>query len=96
MIWDDQRPDDSTGGALLAEPPIRPVTVPAQAFRETMSRLGAAVHVVTTAGPGGKAGFTATAVSPVSDQPEMLASSVWARANRSKRARHSSSKRLMG
>jgi flavin reductase len=71
-IWDDQRPDDSTGGALLAEPPIPAVTVPPQQFREAMSRLGAAVHVVTTAGPGGKAGFTATAVSSVSDQPATL------------------------
>jgi flavin reductase len=72
MIWDDQRPDDSTGGALLAEPPIPPVTVAPHVFRETMSRLGAAVHVVTTSGPGGKAGFTATAVSSVSDQPATL------------------------
>jgi flavin reductase (DIM6/NTAB) family NADH-FMN oxidoreductase RutF len=37
-----------------------------------MSRLGAAVHVVTTAGSGGKTGFTATAVCSISDQPAML------------------------
>ena len=37
-----------------------------------MSRLGAAVHVVTTAGLAGKTGFTATAVSSVTDQPAML------------------------
>ena len=37
-----------------------------------MSRLGAAVHVVTTAGLAGKTGFTATAVCSVSDQPAML------------------------
>ena len=37
-----------------------------------MSRLGAAVHVVTTAGPAGKAGATATAVCSVSDQPATL------------------------
>ncbi len=37
-----------------------------------MSRLGAAVHVVTTAGPAGKSGFTATAVCSVSDQPATL------------------------
>jgi flavin reductase (DIM6/NTAB) family NADH-FMN oxidoreductase RutF len=72
MIWDDQRPDDSTGGALLAEPPIPIVTVEPHLFREAMSRLGAAVHVVTTAGPGGKAGFTATAVTSVSDKPATL------------------------
>ncbi len=37
-----------------------------------MSRLGAAVHVVTTAGPGGKTGATATAVCSVSDAPPTL------------------------
>ena len=40
-------------------------TVEPTIFREAMSRLGAAVHVVTTAGPGGKSGFTATAVCSV-------------------------------
>jgi flavin reductase len=47
-------------------------TVESAAFREGMSRLGAAVHVITTAGPGGKAGATATAVCSVSDAPPML------------------------
>ena len=42
-------------------------TVEPAVFREAMSRLGAAVHVITTAGPGGKAGATATAVCSVSD-----------------------------
>ena len=37
-----------------------------------MSRLGAAVHIVTTAGTGGKTGFTATAVCSVSDTPATL------------------------
>src|SRR5689334_610142 len=32
-------------------------------FREGMSRVAAAVHVVTTDGPSGRAGFTATAVT---------------------------------
>jgi len=72
MIGDEQRPDDSTGGAFLAEPPVPVVTVEPHIFREAMSRLGAAVHVVTTAGAGGKAGFTATAVSSVSDKPATL------------------------
>jgi flavin reductase len=71
-IWDDQRPDDSTGGAFLAEPPVKPDTVSALVFRQGMSRLGAAVHLVTTAGAGGKNGFTATAVSSVSDEPATL------------------------
>jgi flavin reductase len=41
-------------------------------FREAMSRLGAAVHIVTTDGKAGKAGFTATAVASVSDEPSTL------------------------
>ncbi|ALA16245.1 MULTISPECIES: flavin reductase [Chelatococcus] len=40
-----------------------------QAFREAMSRVPGAVHVVTTAGPAGRMGFTATSVAPVSDAP---------------------------
>jgi len=47
-------------------------TVEAAAFRDAMCRLGAAVHVVTTAGPGGTTGFTATAVCSVSDAPPTL------------------------
>ena len=50
--------------------PVR--TVEPASFREAMSRLGAAVHVITTAGPGGKAGATATAVCSVSDAPPTL------------------------
>ncbi|WP_414473829.1 flavin reductase family protein [Microvirga sp. M2] len=41
-------------------------------FREGMSRVAAAVHVVTTDGPSGPAGFTATAVTPVTDSPASL------------------------
>ena len=59
-------------GAFEAIGPEPVATVPVPAFREAMSRLGAAVHVVTTAGPGGKTGFTATAVCSVSDAPPTL------------------------
>jgi len=59
-------------GAFEAIGPEPVATVPVPVFREAMSRLGAAVHVVTTAGPGGKTGFTATAVCSVSDAPPML------------------------
>jgi len=59
-------------GAFEAIGPEPVVTVPVPVFREAMSRLGAAVHVVTTAGPGGKTGFTATAVCSVSDAPPTL------------------------
>src|SRR5579883_2214218 len=37
-----------------------------------MARLGAAVNVITTDGPGGKAGFTASAVCSVTDSPPTL------------------------
>src|SRR5271167_5197176 len=72
MSWSDQRPDDAMAGAFEAIGPEPVATVPVTAFREAMSRLGAAVHVVTSAGPGGKTGFTATAVCSVSDTPAML------------------------
>lgn len=41
-------------------------------FRDAMSRLGAAVNIVTTDGPAGRAGFTATAVCSVTDDPPTL------------------------
>src|SRR4051794_9837985 len=41
-------------------------------FREGMSRVAGAVHVVATDGPFGRAGFTATAVTPVTDSPASL------------------------
>ena len=41
-------------------------------FRQGMSRVAAAVHVVTTDGPAGRAGFTASAVAPVTDAPPTL------------------------
>ena len=56
------RPDASAGSAPLD----------AAAFRDAMSRVAGAVHVVTTRGPQGRAGFTATAVTAVSDHPPTL------------------------
>lgn len=41
-------------------------------FREAMSRIAAAVHVITSDGPGGRAGFTASAVCSVSDTPPTI------------------------
>ena len=41
-------------------------------FRDGMSKLASAVNVITTDGPHGLAGFTATAVSSVTDQPPTL------------------------
>ena len=72
MSWIDQRPDDAMDGAFTVVGPDDVRTVDPAAFRDAMSRLGAAVHVITTAGPGGKTGATATAVCSVSDAPPTL------------------------
>ena len=72
MSWIDQRPDDAMDGAFAALGPEHLPTCDPNAFRQAMSRLGAAVHVITTEGPAGKTGFTATAVCSVSDAPPTL------------------------
>ncbi len=46
--------------------------VESAAYRDAMSRVGAAVNVITTDGPQGCTGFTATAVCSVSDSPPTL------------------------
>lgn len=43
-----------------------------QGYREAMARFGAAVSVVTTDGPAGRRGFTASAVCSVTDDPPTL------------------------
>lgn len=43
-----------------------------QDFRDAMSRLGSAVNIITTDGPAGRAGFTASAVCSVTDSPPTL------------------------
>ena len=58
MSWIDQHPDMAGAFAAVAEAK----SVEQKVFREAMSRLGAAVHVITTDGHAGKTGFTATAV----------------------------------
>ncbi len=72
MSWINQRPDDAMDGAFTAVGPEPVRTVEVDPFREAMSRLGAAVHVITTAGPGGKTGATATAACSVTDAPPTL------------------------
>jgi flavin reductase len=47
-------------------------TVTQQQFRDAMSRLGAAVNIVTTDGPAGRHGLTASAVCSVTDTPPTL------------------------
>ena len=41
-------------------------------FREAMSRVAAAVHIVTTGGAAGLGGITATSVASLSDDPPMM------------------------
>jgi flavin reductase (NADH) len=43
-----------------------------QQFRQAMAHLGAAVNVITTAGPHGRCGITASAVCSVTDAPPTL------------------------
>lgn len=43
-----------------------------QTFRDAMSCMGAAVNIITTDGPAGRAGFTASAVCSVTDTPPTL------------------------
>ncbi|MDX3928493.1 MAG: flavin reductase [Shinella sp.] len=46
--------------------------IPGADYRNAMARLGAAVTIATTDGPGGRAGFAATAVCSLSDTPPTL------------------------
>jgi len=43
-----------------------------EVFREGMAHLPGAVNIVTTDGPGGRAGLTASAVCSVTDEPPTL------------------------
>ncbi len=58
-----ENPAPATAAPLIAD---------RQSFREAMSRLGAAVNIITTHGDQGDAGFTASAVCSVTDSPPML------------------------
>lgn len=51
------------------EPAPAAAAVSADTFRQGMARLAGAVTVVTTDGPAGRAGFTASAVCSVTDRP---------------------------
>lgn len=55
----------------MTEPvlPVSRAMPEATLFRDAMARVASAVHVVTTLGPQGRAGLTATAIASVSDTP---------------------------
>src|SRR3954468_11240520 len=57
---------------ITATPGDSPQDERKQEYRDAMARLGAAVNIVTTDGPGGLAGFAATAVCSVTDDPPTL------------------------
>lgn len=48
------------------------LTLDPQVFREAMSRIAAAVHIVTTDGAAGRAGGTVSAACSVSDDPASI------------------------
>jgi flavin reductase len=52
--------------------PAEVASVDGRRFRDAMSRIGSAVHVVTTDGPAGLAGATMTAITSVTDRPPTL------------------------
>jgi flavin reductase len=60
--------DRGAGSSAL----VTPAPVDAARFREAMSRVAASVHLVTTAGPAGLGGITATAVSSITVEPPMM------------------------
>lgn len=49
------------------------MTVFQQEYRDGMAQLGAAVNIITTDGPAGRSGMTASAVVSVTDDPPTLA-----------------------
>ncbi|MFD1696709.1 flavin reductase family protein [Roseibium aestuarii] len=52
--------------------PHTPQTVNSTAFREAMSRIATAVHLVTTDGASGRAGATVSAMCSVTDDPATI------------------------
>jgi flavin reductase len=61
------------GGPARPHPLEAPVShVTKDDFRNAMALLGAAVNIITTDGPAGRAGFTASAVCSVTDTPPTL------------------------
>lgn len=59
-------------GQALSDVPEDIEHVRREEYRNAMAKLGAAVHIVTTSGAAGRAGFAATAVCSVSDNPPTL------------------------
>lgn len=59
--------------SLKSDPAIEDLpAISGQAFRDAIALVPSAVHVVTTDGPAGLGGFTATAFASVSDDPPTI------------------------
>jgi flavin reductase len=56
----------------VQDPPPEAARVNGGRYRAAMARLAGAVHLITTEGAAGRAGFTASAVCSVSDAPPTL------------------------
>jgi flavin reductase len=67
-----QKSEDAKDMADAASRTDGAASVASEAYRDAMARLASAVHLVTTDGLGGRAGFTASAVCSVSDAPPTL------------------------
>jgi flavin reductase len=65
-------PEMSRQRAMSEARPISTIAVTKETFRDAMSLVGAAVHIVTSDGPAGRVGFTASAVCSVTDAPPTL------------------------
>jgi flavin reductase len=67
---------DRRGAAMptdeLAQKDSIPTVVDSLRFRNTMARIGTAVHIVTSSGRAGRVGLTASAVCSVTDAPPTL------------------------
>lgn len=61
----------STASTATSAGSEAPAVDPAR-FKEAMSRIAAAVHIVTTDGPAGLGGITATSVASITADPPML------------------------
>lgn len=63
---------NATLPAIDAPEVAKQAAVEKQEYRDAMACLGSAVNIITTDGPGGRAGFTASAVCSVTDAPPTL------------------------
>lgn len=59
-------------GRTIGDAAAAPAAVDADGFRQAMRRVAAAVHIVTTGGPAGRGGITATAVASITLEPPMM------------------------